>query len=848
MNSRHTVPKDFTLEASVAVFAAKGPRIHASETKWKMQSTSRCRLRPLRRWHLLTVVFTILFPSADSTYSAPQELSTPVVGTELETIQNTTSDTGTLAVVEVVAPNLPFYRPLADQTPRLMLERLQDLVSYNWTTATVPSNTGPWQRLHVFSSMMALQPAATLIPLFAYFRADAEIHVRLNTNQFYQGALMITGNPYYRPASASTAPVDTSYQARSWLKPMLLSASLQETVVLKLPWTMAQRMLAPSSLTTDHDEPWTVFFDVIAQLRTSSPAAPTTIVVKVQCRWLNPDLILPLQTDAEPQSERATRAKPSRLARKKGTQVVISTGTSTKSPVEQAEAPPAPTTTAVGSTIVKSIHAGVDSIASLASALQPLLPYAGMMLGFLDKPEAPLDFTRIVDSGGINTSTADTADISLPLTLYKTSYLAIDHDGIPDGRPWTALDVATTPALYALWPFYTGNTSVSIPYMQQGTPFCAMASQHALWRGSLRLQFRFYCTMFVSARFLITITPTTAATTLSNNVSRLVDVKGDTVVNMTFPFIYPVDFMVKDSSFEIIQPYNIYVSVYNQIVTNDASSTPIIDMVVFGAGGPDSQFSYPTPGSFRYPPNPTTRYDAERQSEIVSEFRGDFPPFVTGSSYMTDHHVNTSETTVFITDILKRYTWCNPIQVPGKDAFQLPVTFSPVEDTIQYFLANMFVFHKGGLRYKNFSFAPVVGDALFTTQPTGVAPPGDPWFANGEAWFPSISDAQSNDATVPYVSQYPFIQYINLDHVPAMYGVMYGINETETPGTYQTTVTAYRDDVQLGYLYPPPPVVVPLGARRDSTPTPPEVKEFGLMFPDAPAKKQPSRFSMFRKW
>lgn len=729
-------------------------------------------------------------------------------------------------MVQFVEPNLPFYRPLADQTPKLMLERLTDLVTYTWAITDAVSNFNPWKTINPWALMLASQPTAGLVSQFTYFRADLEIYVRLNTNQFYQGAIMVSALPFNAITNNNVA--ENYLQARSWLKPKVISAQKQDTLAIQLPWTMAQRFITPATIGVG-DIPWTVFLDVLTPLRVANPNAPSSIQLNLQARWVNPELMFPYLA-ATPQSGKSVPVDRPRMRTKKGNRVVVAQNTSRKGPVAQAQSQPKPEERSIAGTIAAEIGGLIGqfgNISSMVEKLQPLLPIAMQMLAMLDKPEAELEVTKVFNTGGGNISTCDTPDQALPLTLYRTSYAAIDPEIMPDGKAWTMLDIAMTPAIHAILSFTApGSLSAVVPYFKFGTPQNAIMSQHTTWRGSMRMMFQFFCSSFVSARFLIQIAPTSGGMPagMATNLTRLVDVKGDTVLTVTFPFISPTDML-----FSGVSPYNIFISVYNNIISTDTTTDPYIDCVVWSAGGPDSQFSTPIAGDFDYdhlgavflPDDPRI----VPQCDIVAEFQSPFNPFVLGSSYMTDQHMVTSETTMYVTDVLKRYvpyqTNVDSWKTNTTSTFSANPMYGPEYLSLPWFFANMFAFHRGGLKYK------VVMNPTTGARPTFAEAHAFPaqWTAAGNgyghAWTINTPSENEIDVATPYVSLYPFMQYSTnyfdgqvAYHQPYMWTT---INLADSTLTYANSVynvlTAYRDDVQLGFLIPPP-VTADASAKR----------------------------------
>jgi len=463
-----------------------------------------------------------------------------------------------------------------------------------WSITDVASLTTAFKTYNLYKLMLLNPFVASTLSNFAYFRADVEVHVRMNTNAMYAGALMVTASP-----SDEFDTVKNFQQARSWLKPVVVSAQSQSTAIISLPWVRPERFLESTDFTVGELVSWQAYVDVLSPLVNSSPSGSESILVDIQARFVNAKVFWPI-APAGPLPMRvirqeSARMKPSRMSNRMSaaTQPTTRNLIAPYSPAPAISAVTSQATSAVNSTtstITNVIDSVMDPIEDVLGAVQPLLQMGGLIASFFDKPEINEEITRVYNVTGANMCTVDTKDVSLPLTLYSTSYLSTDEKTIPDGGPWKLVDMVMRPSLAAQWNFKADQPACVLPYNAPGTPFSFVCALHKFWRASMRYQLRFFCSTFTSARFLIVYTPAAvpADNEITNTVSRLIDVRGDTVVEFTVPFVSQTDFVPLTEA-----PGSIQVTLYNDIVNGDVSTEPAINMVVFVATGPDAQFQMP---------------------------------------------------------------------------------------------------------------------------------------------------------------------------------------------------------------------------------------------------------------
>jgi hypothetical protein len=768
---------------------------------------------------------------------AEQTLNTEIQPNSFATINTTFSDTGT--VTQTSEPSfLKPYAPLPDQSPTDMLSRMVDVLPFNWAIADPVSLTVPKFNFDVFNILCSDPFLASVLNKFYYFRADVEIHFRLNTNSFYGGALMITTFP----GEANTA-IENFVQARSWRPKMVLSAQKQDTVIITMPWYQPERFLTVNDILIGGVVPWKVNVDILAPLVCSSPSAPDNVNVNVSLRFVNAKVVWPIHV-ASPRvpTYRAVDVPRPRYRTEKFTgNAALQSGKSQGFMTTKMKNPGMPRTTAllsktvggpaqsavssvnstareVESTVSDGISTVLSPITGVIQGLQPLLGIGaelGGLLSMFDKPNIPDKVTRIVQTTGANMATCDVPDQSLPLTLYTPSYLSVDQRTVPEGGPWSLARVACTPALHCAYEFKNSQPSAIVPFMALGTPFSVVAATHRFWRGSVRMRLMFFCPSFYSARVLLVFTPSaiTSADIITNTLSRVVDIRGDTVEDFTLPYVNQTDFQKFGADIGVLQ-----VSLYTEIICNDTTVDPVINMVVFSAAGPDCQFYSPIPTQdvgYDYPnlvtsDQPSRRrkplHVAQFQSDVDKAFTETMLPFVKDCQYMTDECFVAPETTSLVTDIMKRYTTV-PIYSTNTVGVLFRHGYFPAAGSCAATYARMFNYWRGGFRLKL-----AVQQAGFSQLNSVYIDDGNSTKYNlgGTAGFVTGSVEGGMDVSVPWTEVVPFYD------INTYSTTLTCVNNYTSPDTTNYFYTAIGDDFVIGMLVPPD--------NLPDNPAPPQVR------------------------
>lgn len=742
-----------------------------------------------------------------------------------------------------------------------MLSRLVAIASLTWSTTDVNTFHVPkvgWT-FDIYNRLLINPFIGSVLANFYYFRGDIEIHVRLNTSAMYAGALMVSAWP-----GAGNNPINgtaANIQARSWLHHWVLSAQVQDTLIFTLPWIVAERWLQVGDITVGHAVLWTVCLDILSPLLNGSAGGSSSVTIDVLARFVNPRVAWPVSVAHAPGSDRRKYRKkigdspnvpptPSTerdVRLQSGTalpgkyisnRMQVAKGGTTKLmhssghgiPAESAKESSAPNPVGqVASTLTSTIDSVIAPVEGVLQSLQPIL---GIASALFDKPEIKATPTPVVEQPFRSFSVVDEKDPSLPATLYSTSYLTTDPVGIPEGGPWRLADVAMRPALHAEFTFTEADNTIFVPFMAAGTPFNALVTTHKFWRGSMRYWIKFFAGSMTSCRFLLVYNPSTITSdnAITDTLSRVIDVRGDTEVMFTLPYINEYDWITLGANFA-----NLQISILTSIVSSNTTSAPSIDMVIWSAAGPDVQFAVPiVPQGFTYgfpnqsfpkqkqlsrsvrseqsdedfelvtkPPTQVRRNVAPKrvapqmrdvvlQADVHEVFKQTMPPFLEGCMEYTDHHYVAGEQTEWMLDLMKRYQSYS-VAAPSANTMLLNGYYSPYVDTLGHFISRFFYFRRGGIRYvisnpgSGDNVSSIALDDGTTTE----------LYASGTA-FVLGSDTAPLMVTCPWVDIVPFRQLDDISNPTS------GVYQLTASNNLVNTViyTAVRDDYQVGYLYP----------------------------------------------
>jgi len=473
----------------------------------------------------------------------------------------------------------------------------------------------------------------------------------------------------------------------------------------------------------------------------------------------------------------------------------------------------------VTQSVVGTVGAGLGAVSNLLDAG---LGLAGL---FLDKPDTAEDQSIMIQEPWKDAFAADVPDSNCTYSIHKQRYLDPGISRMPQSKGMTVSDYARIPGICAgsssYYATYSANAQTSqlqlIQLHPTGTthkkPLDYAYINSGYWRGSIKVMIQFFTSSFITTRFVIqyfngTQTGGFYPVDYTAGLSRVIDVKGDTIDTFTCPWL-------NDLWWSQTQDPYLQITTISDVVSTDNSASPKIYVVVWVAGGDDIQFAVPRiPADAEWgstTPNKKEE-ETEAQCSIGSMFREtEFPPIGEGVELQTDNGLCLSDQLGAITDICKRYAPLISSTVSGTPApyygvssetLDLWAGFGAGTHTAQYSSywrfrhtyygswRQAFLFQSGGYRYRCVS---VPAENLGYTFQTG-----------SRSTFRSLGGISYNTPpdkvariTVPQASPWPY-RYINDTSFGNSY-MMIDVVPSAVPNASSVEYLAARDDIQFGY-------------------------------------------------
>jgi len=626
-----------------------------------------------------------------------------------------------------------------------LLERMVLLSETTWTTSQTAGTLIYTNDIN--KSLCGIARNQAVMSQFQFYRADVELTFRLNTNQFYYGALMLT-----------LIPRGTGYRTdeRAVQDPTIIEGSMAEAVIktMKYPYPFAWMSIYGGN---NGWYPYNLNLDVLAPLTISQANMPTAVTIQLWARFTNIKMSYPTSTTIQPNrspviSENTLRAIEGGRFKKEKKYIETQSSNSSlmvKYPKKGSSRHPADDPTNGTDSVAEAMSA-LSSI-TIGDAVQDVLSLpskilngwggvAGLLAAF-DKPNDSNQLTRIISEPSQDLFNTDIADSNVSVSMYKNRYVDPSPSRMPASRNYTLSDFARIPGLrQSIVTFSAQNQVATITPIQihptsasYKIPLdyaCICANQY---RGSIKVCLQFFTASFTSARFVVQYANTGLftgdfPTEYDSGLSRVIDVKGSTVDMFTLPFL-EMDWWASTTFSSPWQTDTQFtVTCQSAIASTDTTQTPKIYMAVWIAGGDDIQFAYPRVPNYASEWNSsgqTTRdkgKEIETQSAIGSLFMKTFPPIGQGCAYDVDTGFCTSESIGPMVDVAKRYS---PVPYPTAGASGIgPLLgvqptywdhvfdLAPVTTTRAYYnyyqfrltlfgaMRSCFLFWSGGYRYR----------------------------------------------------------------------------------------------------------------------------------------------------
>lgn len=679
-----------------------------------------------------------------------------------------------------VHPVLPYSQlhaaidnPFPKQVPSAILTRNYLVYETLW------SDFIPAGNLEFPALLLAQSAIIDALSSFLYFRAGIKLEIRMNSTPYHMGAIMVSWLP-------CTLVVNPPLFQASAFRPITLSASTQQAATTTIPYLSPKTWINLDEY--DGGEICTVYLNTLAELITTSPDVSTDVHVQVYASFCDVEVA------------GYVPSIPSRVTKGKVTRVIpqaeVRTAGSRNDPVNQEAQNKTRTGTATVPSLGYFIRPLLRQIPIIGGIIDPIIDVFKVIFGVMDKPTGvpvvqPVSFDMSRDM-----SQAAGVDNAQTLSLYPTPSVS-RIKGLMGGETsdMSFNQLASIPMLHKTYILDTAQTQFSIHCVPEATDnpegrpdFLFVAFQcHQWWRGSIKYYFQFFTTAFTSCRVRISLNYvnwTSSVTTSGDIISKIVDIKGDTNVSITVPYLAETHWRRQnvDDTFPIL-----VTELITPIIGQSQVSDSTIYVCVWRSGGPDMQFSLVTP----VPIFTSESRVVIPQCDIRSTFKKSFDPIIDGCSHTMEKGFVQCEISGAISDVLKRYV----LDVTDNNTFPTPLQVITLQMSTWSWLSHIWMFWRGSRRKKHFAG----GDpgTLFTVCPTS------DFYAThssgGNMTVPNVYPIVGTEIpwyhNMPYYFVYPLTAAITSD-------VPIGITAFGSTIEFSSFIAA-GEDFQLGFLTAP---------------------------------------------
>jgi len=530
----------------------------------------------------------------------------------------------------------PWSRAFSAYVPEGFLKRSYLLKTFDW----VPGMTV--QNVPLIGALASSTAAVATFKLYRLARCTFKIRIEMTSNQYLQGSLIVG----WLPCVVSNPPTDE--QSLSGYNAIVLSACSQDSATLCIPYLSPRDWMDTTTFSGTTREHATVFIGVQATLLSSNPSVTAVVHMQVYGSIETCDL-----SGAISQMSKVTNAneRADIEAKRKAT--------------ESKDA-------AVGSTI-RGASQLARRIPMIGEVWSPIADFINSVFGTeLSKPVNNSAPTNVLQNYYSDINQSNGLTEASYLSLYNNPRVAVGPTLFGMESSYMSLrKFAGTPLLHDAVTFdYTTISSWS-EYCRPDTvgadttnpDYLAVAMRFSkFWRGSIKFLFHFIMPAFYSSRFQIRLQFATTVSNTGDVPSMIFDVKGDTKIKISIPYVNY--FTWSDKAYSAgthdLDP-TIVVTQLTPIVGAPTPTTAVIYCQIYRAGGEDMSFAV-----LDDPASPARLYKARKghtdlslakaQMDIKKEFSVQFPPLSGGEYFTEECHAVMSERIDNLIDILKRAT------------------------------------------------------------------------------------------------------------------------------------------------------------------------------------------------
>lgn len=629
------------------------------------------------------------------------------------------------------------------------------LDSFNWGITAVNRS---YQFPDYIITNTALWPnLLQLLAMFRYYRTDLEIRVKMETTPFHQGSLMIGSLP-------GGAGVGPSLTTLSGLNSFVLCSSLQNECKFVMPFLSPRNWIDSTENTSPDASIGSLFIKTLNTLIPTQANMPSSVPVLVYFRFVNMKQMSPVSGPIPHPSLRTIKAiahmsvKHNKEASSKSKNGVDSSSivSSISSLIKEAPVVGGIYSTAVG--VLKSIAPDLSKPLSQEAACNLQSFYGGQTATTKGLQYA------------VETSMYPNALVTQSPEFYgmQSSHMGVSslaqrpmlHNAVTLSNASPEYQTLATPLFTQTF----GNTTVTPGPLATSDWLYNVAYAFRYWRGSIKYLLHFCVPSFYAFRVRITVEDQngTSVTQTGDIISKIIDVKGDTMVELSVPYIRSTSWVSPRSDINPPLPFGGYlpplisVFILTPIVGSTAPTTPVVYLNIWRSGGEDTQFA-----SLQGARDGQDTINADAHMDITTIFKKPFDALLPTQTQATEEGLIQADVAGSVSDCLKRESNHVPF-TSGTTRVTFPGQFAPGTASANFFnvgrepfhyFANMFLFWRGSRILKHYQSYP---DFVSLQGPDSVAMHGDGG-ANlflTTSTYPSIMHAEA--ISVPYSACVPY--------------------------------------------------------------------------------------------
>jgi len=361
----------------------------------------------------------------------PQELTATAVVEDFYTPTLTFAEIG--STLEQTSPGYASCAAGVGEFPETkILERMCFLHTQDWSIADsqMTASSSPVHFMNCMALLADYPKNRAILNQFHYFRADIEVTFRLNTNQFYYGALMCS----MWPGDATGERPDS----RAVLDPAIVSAMSSDALVRTWSYSFPDAWLQTNKLDTFGAYPVWFAVDVLAPLSKASEDIPDSVTMSMWARFVNVKLAFPKSASLPEAQSASAPAFSVTVAQKK------KRPSPSKDPSKTNREGSSSLTKAVQAVRRVTIGEAWDVGVGIVNTAIKFLPF------FFDKPDRVVVQTPMITENCADCYAMTIADSNPVFAVNPSLYLDPDVRRMPMSGNWTVQQYAAIPGVCAL--------------------------------------------------------------------------------------------------------------------------------------------------------------------------------------------------------------------------------------------------------------------------------------------------------------------------------------------------------------------------------------------------------------